>query len=90
MSANVETPDPNRHFVPSTRPRIGLPDYRLHPEFIRTGLLILSAAASGLTQLPIAGIPGLYSHAPVDPSKAAPACYYVIIKGVYVGIFHNW
>jgi hypothetical protein len=36
------------------------------------------------------GIPGPYSLPPVDSSKPYPTAYYVITKGLYIGIFCHW
>ena len=36
------------------------------------------------------GIPGPYSCPPTDDCTLDPTAYYVITKGLYVGIFHDW
>lgn len=77
--------------IVSTRPRVGQPDYTLHPAFVESGsFFLLLVDASNLLTFCSTGIPGPYLRPPVDLTKPDPAAYYVITKGLYVGIFSSW
>lgn len=75
--------------IVSSRPNVGHPDYTLHPGFVRAGSCTLLADAPDLTSV-FVGIPGPYAKPPVDPSLPNPAGYFVVTKGLYVGIFTSW
>lgn len=86
----IDASDVEYGIIASSRPRVGRPDYTFHPKFIRPGLfnLFVDPRNTRITYI-FVGIPGKYERPPLGPSEKAQK-YYVITKGLYVGIFFNW
>ena len=85
-------PDAPRYsLIVSSRPNVGIPNYKYHPEFVRDGasVLVVHIFVSTLT-FNFLGIPGNYTFPPLHSSQPNPPRYYVITKGLYVGIFTSW
>ena len=85
-------PDAPRYsLIVSSRPNVGIPNYEYHPEFVRDGasVLVVHIFVSTLT-FNFLGIPGNYTFPPLHSSQPNPPRYYVITKGLYVGIFTSW
>lgn len=68
-----------------------MPCYDYHPEFVGDGsfALVVNIFGSNLT-FKFIGIPGEYVFPPLHTSDTNPNAYYIITKGLYVGIFTSW
>lgn len=83
--------DPKRPMKISSRPGVGRPNYRLHPEFVSPGSFTTFVSISKVNvSVIILGIPGPYLRPPLLPSEPNPPMFYIITKGLYVGIFTSW
>ncbi|KAF9785354.1 hypothetical protein BJ322DRAFT_1020895 [Thelephora terrestris] len=74
----------------SSRENVRFPDYSYHPPFLPSGVSLFRLEKIRVALRFVPGAPGTYYSPPTAPGHAPPCMYFVITKGLYVGIFTDW